>query len=390
MTTETLNLAVLWMMDFSGSRFLNGGLERWCRDLARLAQSKGYRVAVYQKAPRPFTVELPEGITVTGVECSLRTTGHRRFSKWLEQHLEPADPLVYVSQELALSGKLRRCVTVNHGIWWDGDYPAWKKLVLKRLHARYLRTARSTICVDTNYINWCHAELPGRVEWQGSLAYIPNYADAERFHPSAAGRGAEGPVHLVFPRRIPEDSLNGQGRGAGFLLQALDILLERSVPFRVSFVGPASDGAKAAINEWAARRGDAGLAQQYEVPMDQMPEVYDSADVVVVPTVAHEGTSLAAIEGIMSGKPTVVTHIGGLPNVVIDGLTGFMCDLTPASLADSIIRAIGATGHDSTATLEAARSTFSKSRWEKAVWTHLEASLHLRPGPEPQGAQHSL
>jgi len=52
-----------------------------------------------------------------------------------------------------------------------------------------------------------------------------------------------------------------------------------------------------------------------------MPEVYARADVVVVPSTAHEGTSLSAIEAIASGKPTIVTHIGGLGNIVIDNLT---------------------------------------------------------------------
>ena len=90
-----------------------------------------------------------------------------------------------------------------------------------------------------------------------------------------------------------------------------------------------------------------------------MPMLYQSCDVVVIPSTGHEGTSLSAIEGIVSGKPTVVTHIGGLPNIAIDGLNAYVCDLSPTSLAGAIRKAIeNCTVRDS-GQLEKLRRTFS-------------------------------
>ena len=102
------------------------------------------------------------------------------------------------------------------------------------------------------------------------------------------------------------------------------------------------------------------------------------ADVVVIPTVAQEGTSLSAIEGIVSGKPTVVTHIGGLGNIVINGLNGHICDLSPESLADAIQQAAETRLLDSSPEVFArCRESLGKLRWERQVWRFLEQYLEL-------------
>jgi glycosyltransferase involved in cell wall biosynthesis len=110
-----------------------------------------------------------------------------------------------------------------------------------------------------------------------------------------------------------------------------------------------------------------------------MPAVYRRADVVVVPSVSHEGTSLAAIEALMSARPLVTTHIGGLPNVVIPGLNGFMCDLTVESLANAIIGAMNS-GPANEELIHATRVAFSKARWDEQILTFLASRLELDSG----------
>jgi len=52
------------------------------------------------------------------------------------------------------------------------------------------------------------------------------------------------------------------------------------------------------------------------VPDAQLPLVYRAADINVVPTLALEGFGLVAAEALAAGTPSVVTPIGGLPEVV--------------------------------------------------------------------------
>jgi glycosyltransferase involved in cell wall biosynthesis len=54
------------------------------------------------------------------------------------------------------------------------------------------------------------------------------------------------------------------------------------------------------------------------VPDDQLPLIYRAADVNVVPTLALEGFGLVAAEALAAGTPSLVTPVGGLPEVVSD------------------------------------------------------------------------
>jgi glycosyltransferase involved in cell wall biosynthesis len=49
---------------------------------------------------------------------------------------------------------------------------------------------------------------------------------------------------------------------------------------------------------------------------------YKGIDLVVIPTVASEGTSLSAIESISCGIPIITTDVGGLNDICIDGVNG--------------------------------------------------------------------
>lgn len=52
------------------------------------------------------------------------------------------------------------------------------------------------------------------------------------------------------------------------------------------------------------------------VPEEQLPLVYRAADLNVVPTLALEGFGLVAVEAMAAGTPSLVTPVGGLPEIV--------------------------------------------------------------------------
>ena len=372
---KRLNIATLVMLNPEGEAFSSGGLQRWCRDLALLGRDKGYEVTVYQKATRPFQKEIAEGVCVKGLVCPLSFKGNWKFSRLLARYIDPEDPIIFVSQELALSNSYQRAVAVNHGIWWDGDRPALKRWFNKRLQYRLINRLRGVICVDTNYINWCHAELPNRKLWEKKLHYVPNYGDLDVFKPDKQRSSSEDGLTILFPRRITDETLDRGGRGGGLFCRALEVLAKRDFKARALFVGPGRQ--QSAIRDWAAARGMENEVEVYDVAMDEMPSVYARADVVVVPSIEHEGTSLSAVEALVSGIPTVVSHIGGLGNIVIDGFNGHICNLTAESLADAIQRAAAERLLDDPRILSRCRESLGKPRWERQVWKVLEDLLEL-------------
>ncbi len=74
---------------------------------------------------------------------------------------------------------------------------------------------------------------------------------------------------------------------------------------------------------------------------DDLPYLYRSADINVVPTAALEGFGLVAAESLAAGVPAMVTKVGGLPEVVAD-LSPELMFASPCSgdLASGLIEAL--------------------------------------------------
>jgi glycosyltransferase involved in cell wall biosynthesis len=73
-----------------------------------------------------------------------------------------------------------------------------------------------------------------------------------------------------------------------------------------------------------------------EVAPEEVPALIASHDVVLVPSL-EEGFGLAAVEGIASGRWVVARAVGGLPEVVADGVNGFLAS-TDEELAEALTR----------------------------------------------------
>jgi glycosyltransferase involved in cell wall biosynthesis len=61
-----------------------------------------------------------------------------------------------------------------------------------------------------------------------------------------------------------------------------------------------------------------------------------SASDIVVLTSDNEGTPLSLIQAGLAGKPTVSTNVGSVKEIVLEGKTGLITELTPESLASAV------------------------------------------------------
>ena len=59
------------------------------------------------------------------------------------------------------------------------------------------------------------------------------------------------------------------------------------------------------------------------VPNDEMPNIYRVADIAVLPSL-KEATSISGLESMASGLPIVGTNVGGIPEIVEDGVNGLL------------------------------------------------------------------
>jgi len=69
----------------------------------------------------------------------------------------------------------------------------------------------------------------------------------------------------------------------------------------------------------------------------RLMEFYDSADVVVVPTLTPEPFGRVAVEAMSRGRPVIASDAGALPEIVVDGQTGLLVPpANPAALAGAL------------------------------------------------------
>ena len=109
-------------------------------------------------------------------------------------------------------------------------------------------------------------------------------------------------------------------KGIGFLLEAAQQLLKRTGGIRFVIAG---DGPKRVELESKAREMGLGTAVLFLGYRQDVPELISSFDAYVLPSL-WEGLPLALIEALAIGKPIVCTSVGGNPEIVEDGLNGFV------------------------------------------------------------------
>lgn len=74
-------------------------------------------------------------------------------------------------------------------------------------------------------------------------------------------------------------------------------------------------------------------------PLEEMPSLYAASMVCIYPSTASEPFGLTMLEALASAKPMVVTEAGGMPEIIKDGIDGFIIPVKDfESLASRIIQ----------------------------------------------------
>ncbi|MBS1816590.1 MAG: glycosyltransferase [Acidobacteria bacterium] len=205
-----------------------------------------------------------------------------------------------------------------------------------RLHYRALEliTNRLTDCIVANSEAVRQDTLASEGLRPDDVLVIHNGIEAGRYHGERdtgvrEQLGAEGdsPVAVVLANLI-------HYKGHRYFFEAWSAVL-RSHPRAVAWL--VGDGPLRSAFE--AELGARGLSSSVRVlgTRTDVPRLLASADVLVHPSL-EEGFSNALLEGMAAGLPVVATDVGGNPEAVLDGKTGY---LVPARDAAALAHAIG-------------------------------------------------
>ncbi|MCK6445843.1 MAG: N-acetyl-alpha-D-glucosaminyl L-malate synthase BshA [Planctomycetes bacterium] len=204
-----------------------------------------------------------------------------------------------------------KVVTTLHGtdITLVGNDPSYAPLTQFVIRASDAVTAVSSWLAAETRRQFCLDEdRPCLVQ------VIPNFVDIERFHPDAAKRRPK----RSRPRAVHVSNFRPVKR-VPWLVEAFAKCLEGRNAELV-LVGDGPD--QAAARDVAQRLGVADRVS-FLGERDAMPELLAPADVFVL-TSREESFGLAALEAMACGTPVVATDVGGVHEVVEDGVTGLL------------------------------------------------------------------
>ncbi len=191
-----------------------------------------------------------------------------------------------------------------------------------------------------------------------SIHIVRNGVDTSKFSPAGPKSLADSErVTVMFAGRLEER------KGIHQLIDAIPQVLEQTKNVRFIIVGRDMKIGKRSVSETVKRRLAASGAGAYvqfidHVPLSEMPALYRSADICVVPSL-YENAPYTVLEAMACGKPVVATSAGGTPEYIDDGVTGFIIPPgRPADIAAAIVKL---------AISPERRSTFGEAARDKAL-----------------------
>jgi len=147
---------------------------------------------------------------------------------------------------------------------------------------------------------------------------IPNFVNCEMFQP-ADGKSRREEfisgeekvlVHLSNFRpakRVPD-------------VVEIFALVRREIPAKLLMIG---DGPERTTAEWLVREKGLGRDVVFLGKQNQVHELLNAADVLLLPS-DLESFGLAALEAMACGVPAVCSRVGGIPEVIQDGVEGYL------------------------------------------------------------------
>jgi len=154
----------------------------------------------------------------------------------------------------------------------------------------------------------------------------PGHALDARAARRSLGLDPDGPLLLFVGDLIPE-------KGVRELAAAVDTLRWRGIAATAVFLGdgPLRDGADAG--------GGGGLIFRGRVAQGDLARWHEAADLLVLPS-ASEGSPVTVMEALSSGLPVVASRVGGIPDLVEDGVTGWLVPPGDAAALSAVLEGL--------------------------------------------------
>ena len=254
--------------------------------------------------------------------------------------------------------------------WWEtvewiADMPATKGrpvhlmqhyemfdwLPTERVRATYERDGLARIAVS----GWI-AEQVLRHHGKASLAVIPNAVDTGHFTFAPAPDTACLTLGFMYSRP--------PFKNAALVLALREQLRARGLDVRFHCLS--------AEDDISAVAGKADITLHHKPRQAEIPGIYQSCDLWLFPS-TEEGFGLPILEAMASGTPVLGTPAGAAPDLIVDGVNGYLCGWTAGGFVAAIDRFLLLSASERAAMRSQARRAAEAQTWDKAARQLLDA-----------------
>jgi len=297
-------------------RKLIGGGEVYLHDLCHVLQDAGWQTRVIQGGGKDESFDF-DGIPVTQIKSRGRYWFNFEWKRGLKGGGK--DGIVHLHDANHAFPFDSGHSATFHGVSWDvpyagggiGAYLDWRARYrfFKTLINHAIINCTRIVSVDTFLLRYVQSEFPNE---RDKIKVIPNYVDLDAFAPRQRKRSDDKFV-VFFPRNLTRN------RGVYLMLDVLRRIPDDDLELWVAGTSYGAEAVRKAAGD-DSRIKFLGHKDHYK----DMPQLYAESDLVVVPSLGVEGTSLSCLEAMASGKPVLASNIGGLIDIITDGKNGFL------------------------------------------------------------------
>lgn len=332
-----IHIFYLAVMDRKGEHITVGGIQNYLISLATALKENGDDVKIYQGADKNF-ISNYNGIEIIGKVNKLKKSLKfqiKEVFKQVEDGIAADDIIIFGTDKVAFKlKKYSKTISIQHGISFDyiayDAFPGFFKKNIIGIFYKWLQCyknakdfliCRNVVCVDYNFTNWIRTILPRN--YSENTIVIPNYAVSSE--KTNINQISHDKIRVLFARRFE------MMRGVYILIDIVKAISSKydNIEFTICGDGHLKNKLEQELGKYTnVNITKYGIGEGEKFNLEH--------HITLVPTYGSEGTSFSLLEGMAAGAVPLVSNVGGMTNIILDGYNGYIMNPDSKSFIDKI------------------------------------------------------